>query len=255
MTRARWPWAGSGHGPLPPLLLTLTVVTGVVDAVSYIALGHVFVANMTGNVVFLGFALAGASGLSAPASLTALGAFVLGALVGGRIAIRSGAHRGRHLRTAMATAVPAVLLAVVLGAIFGQPVSHDARYALIVPLAIAMGIQNATARRLAVPDLTTTVLTLTLTGIAADSRLAGGKGGHPARRLIAVTAMFAGAVVGALLVINVDLVLPLSIAAVLIAATSLMAHRLSTEGSGWDQPAGRAERSPTHGVRAAAPGS
>src|SRR5205085_1813412 len=227
------PWAGSGHGPLPPLLVMLTVVTGVVDAVSYIALGHVFVANMTGNVVFLGFALAGASGLSAPASLAALGAFLLGALAGGRIAIRSGAHRGRHLRTAMATALAPILLAVLLAAIFGQPVSQDARYALIVPLAIAMGIQNATARRLAVPDLTTTVLTLTLTGIAADSRFAGGTRGHPARRLIAVAAMFTGALVGALLVINVDLVLPLSIGAVVIAANALAAHWLSTDEPDW----------------------
>src|SRR6202043_1034298 len=125
------------------------------------------------------------SGLSVPVSLAALGAFVLGALAGGRIAIRSGRHRGRHLRTAMAIAGASVLLAVLLAAVFGQSVSQDARYALIVPLAIAMGIQNATARRLAVPDLTTTVLTLTLTGVAADSRLAGGTGGHPARRLIA----------------------------------------------------------------------
>jgi hypothetical protein len=37
---------------LPAMLLTLTVVTGVVDAASYLSLGHVFVANMTGNVVF-----------------------------------------------------------------------------------------------------------------------------------------------------------------------------------------------------------
>ena len=80
-----------------------------------------------------------------------------------------------------------------------------------------MGIQNATARRLAITDLTTTVLTLTLTGVAADSRAAGGPGGHPARRLIAVTAMFSGALVGALLVVHVDLVLPVAIAAVLIA--------------------------------------
>ena len=42
--------------PLPPLLLGLTVVTGLIDAFSYLALGHVFVANMTGNVVFLAFA-------------------------------------------------------------------------------------------------------------------------------------------------------------------------------------------------------
>src|SRR5437867_4505398 len=46
------------HGPLSPLLLRLTVVTGLVDAFSYLVLGRVFVANMTGNVVFLGFALA-----------------------------------------------------------------------------------------------------------------------------------------------------------------------------------------------------
>jgi hypothetical protein len=72
VARAGWPRAGSGHRRLPALLVGLTVVTGLVDAVSYLALGHVFVANMTGNIVFLGFALAGAPGLSAPASLAAL---------------------------------------------------------------------------------------------------------------------------------------------------------------------------------------
>jgi uncharacterized membrane protein YoaK (UPF0700 family) len=96
-----------------------------------------------------------------------------------------------------------------------------------------MGIQNATARRLAVPDLTTTVLTLTLTGVAADSRLAGGKGGHPGRRLIAVAAMFAGALVGALLVVHVDLAVPLAIAAVLLAGSAIAAHRLSAGAPDW----------------------
>ena len=215
------------------LLILLTVVTGVVDAVSYVALGHVFVANMTGNVVFLGFALAGASGLSAPASIAALGAFLVGAVVGGRIAGHWDGHRGRQLRTAAAIALVPVLLATVAGAIVGQPVSEGARYALIIPLGLAMGIQNATARRLAVPDLTTTVLTLTLTGVAADSRLAGGKGGHPGRRLIAVAAMFAGALVGALLVVHVDLVVPLGIAAVLLAASAIAAHRLSAGAPDW----------------------
>ncbi len=218
---------------MPSLLLVLTAVTGVVDAVSYIALGHVFVANMTGNVVFLGFALAGASGLSEPASLAALAAFLLGALAGGRIAVRCGAHRGRHLRIATAIVAPLVLLAVGLAAIIGQPVSHGARYALIAPLAITMGVQNATARRLAVPDLTTTVLTLTMTGMAADSRLAGGPGSRSARRLVSTAAMFAGALVGALLVINVDLTLPLALAAALIAACAVAAHALSTEDASW----------------------
>jgi uncharacterized membrane protein YoaK (UPF0700 family) len=231
----RWPW--SGHGPLPALLVALTVVTGLVDAVSYVALGHVFVANMTGNVVFLGFAVAGAAGLSVTASLASLAAFAAGALAGGRIGARLGAHRGRHLRAVTAMGATLAALAVIVSAVVGQPVSSAARYALIAPLALAMGAQNAMARRLAVPDLTTTVLTLTLTGIAADSRLAGGGGGHPARRLISVLAMLTGALVGALLVLHVDLVLPLAIAAVLIAGTAIAAHRLSATSADWAKPA------------------
>src|SRR5437667_7724107 len=62
------------------------LTTGVVDAVSYIGLGHVFTANMTGNVVFLGFGFAGTPGLSVPRSLASLAAFFLGAIIGGRIA-------------------------------------------------------------------------------------------------------------------------------------------------------------------------
>ena len=69
-------------GPLPPLLVGLTVVTGLVDAFSYLLLGHVFVANMTGNVVFLGFAVAGASGFSIAASLVALVSFASRVRVG-----------------------------------------------------------------------------------------------------------------------------------------------------------------------------
>ncbi len=238
LARAHWPWSGAEHGPLPALLVLLTVVTGIVDAVSYLALLHVFVANMTGNVIFVGFALAGAQGLSAAASLTSLAAFLLGAILGGRIAGRVGAHRGRHLRTATAIGLPLALFAVVVAAVAGTPVSTTTRYVLIVTLAIMMGLQNATARRLAVPDLTTTVLTLTLTGTAADSRLGGGAGGHPGRRLIAVGAMFIGALVGALAALEVDLVLPLALAAVLLATTTIVAHRQSREDAGWARAGG-----------------
>jgi uncharacterized membrane protein YoaK (UPF0700 family) len=216
----------------------LSVVTGLVDAVSYLALGHVFVANMTGNVVLLGFALAGAPGLSVPASLAALAAFLLGALAGGRIGTRLGGHRGKHLRAAAACAAPLLLIAFLVAVLTGQPVSSGARYALLVPMGLAMGLQNATARRLAVPDLTTTVLTLTLTGIAADSRLAGGPGGHPARRVLAVGAIFLGALVGALFVVHVDLFVPLGLAAVLMASAGLIAHNRSTGAPGWTRPPG-----------------
>src|SRR5579872_6078853 len=87
--------ADERHGPLPALLLALTVVTGLVDAVSILSLGRVFVANMTGNVVFLGFALAGAPGFSLGASLSALAGFLVGAFGGGVAIERFGASRGR----------------------------------------------------------------------------------------------------------------------------------------------------------------
>src|SRR5690349_19888024 len=82
-------------------LLTLTAVTGLVDAVSYLKLGRVFVANMTGNVVFLGFSVDPRSGLSAAASVIAIAGFLLGALAGGRAAHAFAAARpGRWLATA-----------------------------------------------------------------------------------------------------------------------------------------------------------
>jgi len=94
------PGSDARDGPLPPLLLSLTAVTGLVDAASYLKLGHVFVANMTGNVVFLAFALAGAPGFSILASLVALCSFVLGSFGGGLLGSRLGQHRGRLLSAA-----------------------------------------------------------------------------------------------------------------------------------------------------------
>src|SRR3984893_7772669 len=83
---------------LPLLLHLFTAVTGLVDAVSYVALGHVFTANMTGNVVFLGFAMAGVPGLSALGSLTALAAFLVGAVIGGRLATTLAPRSGNRWR-------------------------------------------------------------------------------------------------------------------------------------------------------------
>src|SRR4051794_4405873 len=141
---------GNPRGPLPPLLLTLTVVTGVVDAVSILRLGRVFVANMTGNVVFSGFALVGVPGFSLSASLAALAGFLVGALGGGMLAGRLGPDRGLLLRAGAAAELILVVGALALTA--GLP-SAAARDGIAALLALAMGIQNAVARRLAVPDL------------------------------------------------------------------------------------------------------
>jgi uncharacterized membrane protein YoaK (UPF0700 family) len=210
-------------GLLPPLLVALTVVTGLVDSFSYLVLGHVFVANMTGNVVFFAFALAGVGGFSAPASIAAIGCFAAGALVTGRLG-RSLAGR-RELLLGVTAGIEAVIVAetVTMAALTSRPIPAGLRYALIVSLSLAMGAQNATARKLAVPDLTTTVLTLTITGIAADSPLAGATGAHAARRLISVAAMFVGALAGALLVLRVHIVYPLVIALIILAAVAVLA--------------------------------
>jgi uncharacterized membrane protein YoaK (UPF0700 family) len=231
--RTVWPAPGDRHGPLAPVLVALTFTTGLVDAVSYIKLGHVFVANMTGNVVFLGFAIAGAQGLTASASLAAIGAFLVGALAGGRLGARTAAHRGRVLRAAVAVELALMAVALLVALLGGEPVGSGTQYALIGLLALAMGVQNSSARRLGVPDLTTTVLTLTLTGVAADSRAAGGQGGKLGRRLVAVSAMFAGALVGGLLAVHVSVAAPLAVALALLAATALAAQALARSRASW----------------------
>ncbi|MFE7585879.1 YoaK family protein [Streptomyces gardneri] len=228
------PPRGDRHGPLPPLLLTLTVVTGLVDAVSYLGLGEVFVANMTGNVVLLGFALAGAAGLSAPATAVSTAAFLVGAVAGGRFGGRFAGHRGRLL--AAAVSVQVVLVAGALGtAVVADARPTDpARYALIVLLGLAMGLQNAVVRRLGVPDLTTTVVTQTLTGLASDSTHGSphdsapdsGAGLRRGRQILSVLAILLGALVGSLL-LRVSLPLVLGVALALLAAVVLVTRRLS----------------------------
>ena len=215
---------------MPPLLILLTVVTGIVDAVAYLKLGHVFVANMTGNVVFLGFAAGGAGGLSIGGSLLAIACFLPGGAAAGRLSARLGDDRAGQLSQSAGVQLVLLTAAVPLAAAGGDAIGSASRYALIALLALAMGVQNATARRLAVADLTTTVLTLTLTGIAADSRLAGGAGTHTGRRLLSVVAMAVGALVGALLVLKVAPSAPLALADVILVAVCVAARRDARHG-------------------------
>jgi len=184
----------------PYVFLGMTAVTGLVDAVSYLSLGRVFTANMTGNVVLLGFATARVPGLSVTRSLTALVSFLAGAVLGGRIMSRASSDS--HFRFA----AQAFLLEVVMltaASLCGIGYKGDVvepsvqPLALIALTALAMGTRNAAVRKLAIPDLTTTVLTLTLTGIAADSSLAKGNNVRLARRIGSVVAMFSGAALGA----------------------------------------------------------
>ncbi len=227
------PPPGDRHGPLAPMMVALTFVTGLVDAVSYLKLGHVFVANMTGNVVFLGFALAGAGGVSIAASLLALSAFLVGAFSGGWIGTRNSEHRGRLLRTASAVQASLILLALLLALLADKPLDEAIRYTLIVLLALAMGVQNAASQRLAVPELTTTVLTRTLTGLASEAGLVGGPGSQFGRRGVAVLAMLLGALTGGLLALRVSVAMTLAVASAIVGAVGLTAHALSHSEEAW----------------------
>ena len=201
-------------------LLGQTVATGLIEAVSYLALGHVFTANMTGNVVFLAFAVAGAPGLSITRSAVSLGAFLVGAVAGGRLA--AGLAPGplhRWIATAFATEAVLLLFAALLAAA-GTREALLAVYGVIVLTALAMGVRNATVRKIALPDLTTTVLTLTLTGLAADSALAGGTNPRAWRRGASVLTMFLGAAAGALLVRH-SLALPLVVSGVVSSSCAI----------------------------------
>jgi len=224
------------HGPLPPLLVGLTVVTGLVDAFSYLILGHVFVANMTGNVVFMAFALAGAKGFSLTASVAALLAFAAGAALGGRLANRFAEHRGRLLLAVTMTETVLVLASYLCAALAHDPSQGWLRYLLIILLGVAMGSQNGVVRKLGVPDLTTTVLTLTITGAASDSRLGGGKDGKVGRRLLSAVAMFLGGYVGAVLALHVSDALPLLACGLLLALQSVVLTRFSRSDRPWARP-------------------
>lgn len=230
------PGLDSRDGPLPPLLVALTVVSGLVDAFSYLTLGHVFVANMTGNVVFVAFGIVGAAGFSTVASFVALAAFAAGGVVGGRIAHRRAAHRGRLLAGAVAVQCAFVVVAFVVAELAGQPYSAAVRYPLIALLGVAMGVQNAAARAVAVPDLTTTVLTMTITGMSADSRPAGGTDARLGRRALSTLSLFAGALIGAVIALHASAPLPLLPTVVILVATAVAALLFSRRGGAWTAP-------------------
>jgi uncharacterized membrane protein YoaK (UPF0700 family) len=199
-------------------LLAMTLVTGFVDAVSYLGPGHVFTANMTGNVALLGFAMAGAPRLSVSRSLASLAAFVLGGVLGGRVASTFSTTTRHSWLVRVAWVEAALLLAAALTAIninASSVASGSRTYGVIVLTAVAMGFRTAAVRRLAEADVRTTVLTSTLAALAGDSFLGGGNNRHMGRRTGSVLVMLIGAAIGALL-LRFSMALPLVLGAVVV---------------------------------------
>jgi len=228
---------GAKHGPLPGLMLLLTLVTGMVDAISYLALGPVFVAQMTGNVLVLGFSMAPGSQFSTARSLVAIAAFLVGALAMGRAQARLGPHRGRQLAAAGLTEFVLVAAALAVAILHPEPAQGVPRYVEIALLAVTMGSQSAMARRLAVADFTTTVLTMTLTGLAADPMLAAPDRRRMARRIVSALGIFLGAAIGAVALWRWGLRVALAAPLLLLAAVAAMAVRLAASKAEWTGPA------------------
>jgi uncharacterized membrane protein YoaK (UPF0700 family) len=220
-------------GASPSILLSMTAVTGMVDAVSFLALGHVFTANMTGNVVFLGFAIGGAADLSVSGSLMALICFLVGALLGGWMTRKMiPQDSGAMLAHALVIETIFFFLAAAVSIGFTAPYADHRQkiFSVIALTAAAMGLRNSVVRRLAIPDLTTTVLTLTIAGLAADSSLAGGDNPRWQRRGAAILAILAGAAAGAAL-LRFSVAVPLLVCGLLSGTCALTQRHLESKRS------------------------
>jgi len=213
---------------LPLVLLTLTA--GMVDAVAFLALESVFAANMTGNLAVLGFGIAGAPSFEIGGPLVALAAFLLGAAALGRYD-QGKESRRRRMRRLLRAEIGALLIAMAVAISFTTGEDNVRRILITILLAGAMGARNETVRRINVPELRTTVLTLAIAGYAAHEG-EGHRGNLGDRlRLAGIVAMAAGAGVSAFLVLNVPLVWALAAIAAVELVALVAASRGSDEGS------------------------
>jgi uncharacterized membrane protein YoaK (UPF0700 family) len=229
--RPRLRLAEPRHGSLPVLLLVLTLATGMIDAVSLLALGRVFVANMTGNVIVTGFAIAGVPEFSLVTSLAALVAFLVGASVGGLFVDRV-ADRGALLRAVVPIEWLLLAVCLVLVVVWPPVTGSTATVVTAVLAAVAMGMQNAAARRIAVPDLNTSVISMSMIGLVADHLHSTREAAL--RRALAVLSLLVGAAVGAVLVRTLGPAAAFVLILVLLAGVGGAAHALLRRGPDWE---------------------
>ena len=198
-------------------LLILTFVTGILDAVSFIALGQVFVAMQTGNVIFLGIGIGGSGGAPVTAPLISLLAFLAGAAVA--TTFTHPDRPGHPGALAGPIEIGLLALATLLAALASVGPGELAAYLLIAVLAAGMGLRNTIARRMGDPNVATTVLNLTMTAFASHAPLALASPGELERRGAAIVAILVGALCGAMLLrASLTLALGASMALVILAA-------------------------------------
>ncbi len=205
------------------LMLVLSFGTGVLDAATYLGLHGVFTANMTGNVVFVGLGLAGGQDIPLLRAGLALGGFVVGATVVGLLQRGRDAWPNTDGVAAATFCTAAVLVVGTALTLHLYDLSAGGLDLLTAVVASAMGAQAAAARRVAVTDVSTVVVTSTLAGLAADSPLTGDRSGWSVtlRRLGAVLSMACGAVVGAFL-LRLGITWPVGLAGTLLLVVGLV---------------------------------
>jgi len=210
-----------------PLLLLLTGVSGVVDAVSFLAFGRAFAAAQTGNLVFLGFLAVGAPGFAAVSLITSVTAFFVGAFTAGRTIVRRAPNRTRLLRNfALAELVPLAAAAVLAGSVVARGIVAPVPL-LLGLVAFGIGVQAAGAARMRVPGLERTlVLTTTLQYVAVDSFADPENRTISVRWIASIFVLVGGAAVGAALLLHLGPAVPLAVATGMVAVVVALAYRL-----------------------------
>lgn len=204
-------------------LLLLTFATGLADSIGILALGHVFVANMTGNVIFLGFWLAPSTTVDLNAVAVALPTFVCTTIVSGRLSRHLGDRTRAWITTVLSTEIVLLIALSILAGTGVLRYQGTSELILIGMLAMTFGLQHSSARQFGIQELSTTVLTSTIVSLGLDSRLAGGTGERERLRVGVVATMCAGAFVGATM--SRYVIAPVFVVTAAVIATSLLIFR------------------------------
>lgn len=223
------------QGSLPGILIVLTLVAGIADGTTILRLDHVFVANITGNIIFIGLALVGARGYSITAPLIVFASFLAGAATAGAMAPRPLTHRGRAVHYAVVVQLVDLALATAIVAASSHP-GAGMRDVLLIVLALGMGAKSAIVHAINVPGLTTSIFTTTLTSLAAGSLKGDWRDPSYAVRVVATFSLLVGAMMGAVLALDTHIWCSFALAATVLAVTLRWSMHASHSRSPWTAP-------------------
>jgi uncharacterized membrane protein YoaK (UPF0700 family) len=212
------------------VLVLLTLGSGGVDAVCFFGLGHVFTAVMTGNLVLFGLNAGQAEVVGLLRAAVALAGYAVAAFAASRWLPGYAVTAPWPGRATAATSAELVLQAAVVAgwiALGGHP-GVGMQFVLITGYALAMGIQSAITRALAIPGVSTTYVTGTMTGVLADLALRSAGGRSIGRRVAVVASVAVGALCASVLLRFTPLlapVFPLAVTGIAVLTAVMVFHR------------------------------